>query len=254
MPFHFKTFSLAHEKSTLKIGTDSVLLASVIPVNKATTILDIGTGCGVIAFCLAYKRSLVNHSTDIEMVTGAPSVLCHESRITGIDIDADSIIEAQENRANFPVYAGQKLDFFHTSLQDFAINASSSYDLIVSNPPYFSSSLKPDNPRHLRSKHRDENLTFKELFHGVCRLLSQEGYFYMILPPVEQKEFDAITDNLLFPFERWEIFPNPHKPLHRLITGYSFHHSTMQVHQITIRNALGKLTDIYKQKTSLFYL
>ena len=239
MSFHFKTFSLSHEKSTLKIGTDSVLLASIVPVNEVNTILDIGTGCGVIAFCIAYKRSLVNTNPHY---------------ITGIDIDAASIMEAKQNKENFPIYAGQQLDFFQVSLQDFSTATTHSYDLIVSNPPYFASSLKPDNPRNLRGKHRDENLTFQELLHHLSRLLSREGRFYMILPPSEQSEFDAIADNLLFPFVRWEIFPNPHKPAHRLITGYSFHHVPTHLHQLTIRDVYGKLTEDYRQTTGLFYL
>ena len=239
MPFHFKTFSLEHEKSTLKIGTDSVLLASVISVNEANTILDIGTGCGVIAFCLAYKRSLINN-------------ISHH--ITGIDIDTDSITEAKQNKANFPSYSGQQLEFFQSALQDFSTETSQLFDLIVCNPPYFSSSLKPDNPRNLRSKHRDENLSFEVLFHGVCRLLSHKGCFYIILPPSEQPEFDAITKDVLFPFVRWEIFPNPYKPAHRLITGYSFQHTSMLLHKLIIRSACGELTEEYKKITELFYL
>ena len=78
--FDFKHFSLFHSKSTLKIGTDSVLLASVVPVNQISSLLDIGCGCGVISFCLAHKMAL----PDINV----------KQKITGIDIDGKSVEEA----------------------------------------------------------------------------------------------------------------------------------------------------------------
>ncbi len=239
MVFQFKTFSLEHEKSTLKIGTDSVLLASLTSVDHADNILDIGTGCGIIAFCLAYKRSLVNQE---------------RYHVTGIDIDTESIEEAKSNLINFPCYLGQEFTFFKISLQEFSVQCNQKFDLIVSNPPYFGSSLKPENQKNKISKHRDENLSFEELMNGVAQLLSDNGKFYMILSANEQIDFDALTENVLYPFVRWEVFPNSHKPAHRIITGYSRQNVGMISQRLTIRDAQGELTDEYREITNLFYL
>ena len=76
--FHFKQFDLEHERSTLKIGTDAVLLAALTQVDSAQTVLDVGCGCGVIAFCLAQKLA------ENQIVPN----------IFGIDVDADSVVEA----------------------------------------------------------------------------------------------------------------------------------------------------------------
>ena len=78
MIFQFKQFSLHHGHSTMKIGTDAVLLAALTDGKDAHNILDIGCGCGVIAFCMAQK---------------APS----DAEIWGIDPDENSIKEATQN-------------------------------------------------------------------------------------------------------------------------------------------------------------
>ena len=128
--FHFKKFDLAHERSTLKIGTDAVLLAALTQVDSAQTVLDIGCGCGVIAFCLAQKLS------ENQVV---PSIV-------GIDVDADSIAEARENAERFPLLPYSSFHFEQVSLQDFANQQDAGqFDLIVSNPPYFHDDLKPQD-------------------------------------------------------------------------------------------------------------
>ena len=128
--FHFKQFALEHERSTLKIGTDAVLLAALTAVDSAQTVLDIGCGCGVIAFCLAQKLA---DSLD-------------DPQIFGIDVDANSIVEAQGNADRFAFLPTSCFHFEKIRLQDFVSQDNKRcYDLIVSNPPYFHGDLKPQN-------------------------------------------------------------------------------------------------------------
>lgn len=243
--FHFKTFSLHHEKSTLKIGTDSVLLASIVPVNLVNSVLDIGCGCGVIAFCLACKMQQITH----------PENSALSKQITGIDIDESSIKEALLNHEIFPKDSSFSFDFQKTSLQDFAKQHFQKFDLIVSNPPYFSHSLKPDEQNHRKSKHRDENLSFEELIHSVLKLLNDEAVFYLILPPPEQKEFEKIASGKLYLFEQWEISPTPYKKANRLISGYRLQKTeTIQRKKLIIRGEDQQFTSDYKKLTGLFYL
>ena len=141
--FHFKQFDLEHERSTLKIGTDAVLLAALTQVDSAQTVLDIGCGCGVIAFCLAQKI------TENQIVPN----------IVGIDVDADSITEARENAARFPLLPKSCFHFEQISLQDFANQDNACrFKLIVSNPPYFHGALKPQTNSKLHSNPGDGKL------------------------------------------------------------------------------------------------
>jgi tRNA1Val (adenine37-N6)-methyltransferase len=239
--FDFKYFSLSHSKSTLKIGTDSVLLASVVPVVQISSLLDIGCGCGVISFCLAYKMALLDIKT--------------EQKITGIDIDGDSVEEAMENLENFPKRKNQYIDFQLISLQEFSQTASSKFDLIVSNPPYFTNSLKPNRIDRVKGKHRDENLSFGDLIEGVCRLLKEDGCFYLILPPTEQEEFDHLIPGKLYLRFRMKIYPTPKKEVNRIISGYSGKkQDTILSTELSIRNENNDFSEEYKKITSEFYL
>ena len=238
--FHFKTFSLSHHKSTLKIGTDSVLLASLIPINKVSSVLDIGCGCGVISFCLADKMK---------------DDLSEKQEIVGIDIDQNSIEEAQENRTNFPMMRNQQIDFCHCSLQQYTNYTKERFDLIVSNPPYFSNSLKPKTAELEKSKHRDNNLSFEELIDSADRLLSENGRFYLILPPAEQEDFASIVATRWHLFDQWQIFPNPRKAANRIISGYAKQKKEeFTLRDLYIRDERSFFTAEYQNITRRFYL
>ena len=239
--FDFKHFSLSHSRSTLKIGTDSVLLASVVPIGQISSLLDIGCGCGVISFCLAHKMA----SLDIKT----------EHKITGIDIDEESVEEARENLVNFPHNSNQSIDFQLISVQEFSQTTSSKFDLIVSNPPYFTNSLKPNRIDRVKGKHRDENLSFTDLIEGICRLLKKNGCFYLILPPAEQETFDRLILGKLYLNFRMKIYPTPKKEVNRIISGYSDKKpDRILFTELSIRNENNDFSEEYKKITSAFYL
>ena len=116
-PFRFQHFALCHEASTQRIGTDSVLLAALMPLQGVHSVLDIGCGCGVIGFCVADRL----RRAGVENI-----------RVAGIDIDAASVREAQENAARFPDPEWVKFHFSHESLQEHTHQAEAHlYDLIA---------------------------------------------------------------------------------------------------------------------------
>src|SRR4051812_45866820 len=113
--FHFKQFTISQDRCAMKVGTDGVLLGAWVMPNGATRILDIGTGTGLIALMLAQKTAAI---------------------IDGIDIDFNAFAQANENveHSNWK----NRINIFHNSLQKFSSNCEHQYDLIVSNPPFFS--------------------------------------------------------------------------------------------------------------------
>ena len=230
--FHFKQFDLAHERSTLKIGTDAVLLAALTQVETAKSVLDIGCGCGVIAFCLAQKLA------ENQIIPN----------IVGIDVDADSITEARENAARFPLLPASCFHFEQIRMQDFANQDNAHrFDLIVSNPPYFHGDLKPQDKNKLQSKHGDGQLSFQELVDGVDNLLSPDGRFALILPPPEMDEFHQLT------FDKWHclksvhIHPTATKPIYRIVREYSRSPQPETESRFSIRNAELQYTPEYLQ-------
>ena len=126
----------------MKVGTDGTLLGAWTPVEQAQngTILDVGTGSGLIALMLAQR--------------------CPEATILGIDADEAAAKQATDNFALSKW--SDRLTAKHISLQQLAQDETcfASFDLIVSNPPYFVDSLKnPDHPRNGKRKPFGKNRT-----------------------------------------------------------------------------------------------
>jgi tRNA1Val (adenine37-N6)-methyltransferase len=156
--FRFKQFTISDEKSTMKVGTDALLLSALSPKPETGNILDIGTGCGVIALLHAQISN------------------CH---IDAIDIDEQSVIEARINFANSPWHT--RISAFNSSLQDYLNMSIKKYELIVSNPPFFVKSMKGENSRRNLARHSD-SLSLEDLFAGARKLISESGKCCVILP------------------------------------------------------------------------
>lgn len=196
--FSFKAFSLSDRNSGMKIGTDGVLIGSFASTYSAKKVLDIGTGCGIIALMVTQKTLAEVHA---------------------IDIDQDSLEQAKENFLNSPWPGHFKI--FHTSLQDFSPPEDILYDLIVCNPPFFENSLKNDNKSRSLARHND-TLKPDELFFYSRRLLSENGVLITIFPfaTKDQNDLKAISAKL-YPVKYLIVKPtNDHKP-ERLISVYS---------------------------------
>lgn len=261
--FHFKHFSLYHDNSALKISTDAVLLAAAAtPVDKVRTVLDIGCGCGVIAYCLAWKmqQEVLQKKAKKENVTKED--ILHKNvlqekilqDIIGIDIDTPSIGDALKSKEIFPQRDFQHIHFHQQSIQEFSKNYSEKFDLIVSNPPFFVDALKPNTPQKNISKHND-TLPFEDLRDAVCQLLKPDSRFFLILPVQESERFEQCTQNQLFKFYQLLIQPTPSKPVNRIITGYRLlPTNTVQTEQLCMRNADNTLSQPYQRLTEDFLL
>jgi tRNA1Val (adenine37-N6)-methyltransferase len=156
-PFHFKHFSLYHHRSTMKVGTDAILLGRWTEVNPTDVVLDIGTGCGLLPLMLSQKG--VAH-------------------VDAVDIDKASIEEAS---INFEASQWcEHLKAYCVDIVDFQTDKK--YDLIVSNPPFFNRFSKCDSERKSRARHNDAGLSYATICHEVGRLMQPEGRFALVLP------------------------------------------------------------------------
>ncbi len=236
--FRFKRFSLNHDRSTMKIGTDAVLLAAFADAAAETRLLDIGCGCGVVAFCVAQQLALQGVTPEVY----------------GIDPDAESIVEARANAAAFPLLPACRFHFVQERVQDFS--GAASFDLIVSNPPYFNDSLKPTAAGRLKSRHRDDQLPFEELLRSVCRLLDTDGRFVLILPAAESKEFDKLAAPHLCCTRRMFVQPTCQKPVNRVIQEYRHcpGNGTCTEHHLAIRDRQNQYTQAYLQAMKPYLL
>jgi len=192
--FKFKQFQIAHDKSSMKVGTDAVLLGAWVDCLHKTNILEIGTGSGVIALMLAQR-------------TGA------EIKIDAVEIEEQDALQAKENidRSPWP----SKIIVHHLPFQLF--KTTTQYDLIVTNPPFFINSQLPPSPKRSQAKHT-QSLTHLELLKHSYPLLSDDGKLAIILPFEEGKLFIATANRYGMHIHRQlAIFARQEKPQERWI-------------------------------------
>jgi len=229
--FQFKQFSVRHAKSTMKVGTDGVLLGAWVKNEGEKRVLDVGTGSGVIALMLAQRFS--------------------EASILAIDIDRDSADEASENFMKSPW--AQRLAARHISLQQLA-RGKEFFDLIVSNPPYFNNGTRsPHTARH-RARHRLA-LDHAELVGLSSRLLEPEGKLVVIIPELSYKEFLAhIRENGLREQKVLHFRPKSSKAVERIIIQAGRGEVTLAENELIQYDDMGNWSAHYKALTRDYYL
>ena len=67
------------------------------------------------------------------------------------------------------------------------------YDLIVSNPPFYQNYLKSETQQRNLALH-DTSLTLQDLADAVSRLLSNDGQFIVLLPPLQMAQFEVLAN------------------------------------------------------------
>jgi len=231
MAFRFKQFSVEDQQSTMRVGSDAVLLGAWARVAEDSHMLEIGTGCGVISLMLAQRST---------------------ARIDAIEIDEPSFLQAQENFAASPW--NQRLHPILISLQEFTRNTIEKYDHILTNPPFFRNSLKSPDPVKNSTKH-ESLLTFEEILHSAIRLLDRYGKLSLILPPKEGELFTEMAAGMeLFLTRETEISPKSGKPVNRKLLEFSFILPSHFISdQLTIRLDDNAYTDEYREFTAPYY-
>jgi tRNA1(Val) A37 N6-methylase TrmN6 len=123
-----------------RAAIDPVLLAAAIPVEAGRLVLDLGTGTGAAALCLARR---------------VPGV-----HVTGLDRQADLVVLAAENAALNGL--GLQASFLAGDvLEPPAGLVPGSFDQVMANPPYLaanSATLPPDPARALAVGEGDADL------------------------------------------------------------------------------------------------
>lgn len=229
--FQFKQFKVCHDKSSMKVGTDAVLLPCLTDLYKAQNILEVGCGSGVISLMLAQLS---------------------EAHILAIDIHRDSVDQALENFELSPWK--KRLNAQYISLQEFANTSQTKFDLIISNPPFFIDSLKsPEKNRNL-ARHND-SLSQTDLLLSARQLMNPKAVLSLILPLTEGEEIirKAIEEGFYL-ISRVDILPKPSKKVNRMVIELSLSEQNFKQKQLIIREENNEYTQAYKELTKDFYL
>ncbi|RIJ49813.1 tRNA1(Val) (adenine(37)-N6)-methyltransferase [Maribellus luteus] len=229
--FQFKQFKIIQEKSAMKVGVDGVLLGAWVQLDSARQILDVGTGTGLIALMLAQRSG---------------------AQITAVEIEENAAGEALLN-----VSASgwkERVEVQNTSLQEFVKSACSPFDLIVSNPPFFSQATRAAYTERTIARHNDL-LSFSELIACSAGLLAENGKIALILPIVALEEILYwATENSLWLCRKTEIFPKTGKKVNRVLLEFGKKETVLNEDCLTIYNSDGSFTEEYVALTRDFYL
>jgi len=229
--FEFKQFKIYQDRCAFKVGTDGVLLGAAADAAGRERILDIGTGSGLIAIMLAQKS---------------------KAEITAIEPDTESFHQACENV--IICKWNDRIRVIETDLQHFN-EKDRLFDLIVTNPPFFSNLLVNPDPRKSTARH-NIRLSTEDLLEGVQRLMAENGSFQLIMPYVEGNIFIEVASGYgLYCNSVLKIRPLPTSEIRRVILTFSRHHFLPKEKSLTIeRGRRHDYTEEYKALTRDFYL
>jgi len=233
LPFKFKQFSVAQDRCAMKIGTDGVLLGAWVSLeNNPESILDIGAGTGIISLQLAQRSTT--------------------KTVDAVEIDDDAYEQCSENFEASPW--GDRLFCYHASVQEFASEIEEKYDLIVSNPPFFSEDYKSDNDARDIARFNDA-LPFQHLVVCASHLLSEKGVFAVILPKKEEEHFIQLaSENNLYPQRICEVQGTPNSEIKRVLLEFSFKKLTPIKEALVIEISRHHYTPEYTNLVKDFYL
>ena len=229
--FSFRQFTVHQDQCAMKVGIDGVLLGAWTPVENSQTILDVGTGTGLIALMLAQRSN---------------------ASILGIDIEKGAIRQATENVGNSAW--NERINLLEQPFQDFAENTDHQFDLIVSNPPYFVNSLKAPSESRSTARHTD-SLSHNELIENAMKILSPTGRICLILPLNEGIECTRMAETFgLFCSKRVNVYPKRNGEIKRLLIEFKTEKTETVVSDLVIEESRHQYSPEFTELAKDYYL
>ncbi|WP_445714753.1 tRNA1(Val) (adenine(37)-N6)-methyltransferase [Flavobacterium sp.] len=231
--FKFKQFHVNQDRCAMKIGTDGVLLGAWTPlINNPFNVLDIGAGTGILSLMLAQRSSA--------------------EQIDAIEINEEAYEQCVENFEASPW--GDKLFCFHAGLDEFVDEPEDEYDLIISNPPFYTDDYKSDNSSRDLARFEDA-LPFEELIEAAALLLSDNGILSVIIPYKEEERFVTMCKELdLFPLKITRVKGTPTSEIKRSLLAFCRMEQTPLINELVIEISRHNYTPEYIELTKDFYL
>ena len=229
--FKFRQFTIHQDRCAMKVGTDGTLLGAWASApDGACRILDIGTGTGLIALMMAQRFP--------------------EASVIGIDIDSEAVLQASENANSSPF--SSRVSFQQMDVNEFE---SAPFDAIVSNPPYFMSSLECPDMKRTMARHTS-SLSYSELMKAAYRLLNDTGCFSLIIPSEFSKQI--VSEAFLNGFNmsrKYDIKTTPKKlPKRCLLEFIKCPVNQLDIKNYSILDENAERSEWYHNLVKYFYI
>jgi tRNA1Val (adenine37-N6)-methyltransferase len=233
--FRFKQFMLRQDKCAMKVCTDACLFGAWVSVHylpfPAHNVLDIGTGTGLLSLMLAQKLS--------------------NTVIDAVEIDGAAAHQAKENFESSSWR--ERLHVYNMPARQFSGTANHKYDLIISNPPFYESSLKSDDDKRNIALHSAE-LTLKELISIADELLNEEGNFFVLLPYYRTEEFSSLIAGKFFVKEKVFVKQSPKHNYSRSMIWLGKRDVASIQSEINIMNENNEYSNEFRRLLTDYYL
>ncbi len=232
-PFKFKQFTIHQDRCAMKVGTDGVLLGAWTSLeNNPHSILDIGSGTGLIALQLAQRSAA--------------------QTIDAIELDENAY---EQCVGNFEASDwSDRLFCYHASLQEYVEELDDTYDLIVSNPPFYTEDFGSVSGTRAMAR-QEHSLPFEELISSVAKLLSDQGEFALIIPHKEEGNIIRLAGQFdLLPKKIMRVKGNPTSATKRSLLQFSFTAQELKMEELVIEIGRHEYTPEYQELTQVFYL
>jgi tRNA1Val (adenine37-N6)-methyltransferase len=230
--FTFKQFAIEHKNCAMKVNTDGILLASWVQLLHPKSILDIGTGSGLLSLMLAQRTQESG------------------SQITALEIDEDASKQAQINFEQSPWH--ERINNVRADVTQWQCDTQ--FDVIISNPPYFTNSLaSPNEKRHL-ARHND-SLSFIQLLDCASKLSTRNAELHLILPSNETQSLLS-----LLPQTNWHLIRHTSvstvdgKVASRELLSFSKHAGNLIHNTLCIKTQSNQYSPEFIELTRAFYL
>ena len=227
--FRFKRFLVNQEDCAMKVGTDGVLLGAWADIRPGCSVLDIGTGTGVIALMAAQRGA---------------------GHVTAVEIDADAAAQAARNAAQ-SVWA-DRIEVLPVDVARYV--PDSKFDRILSNPPYFRDSLRSPDMGRNTARHNDA-LSYETLTGCAASLLTPGGQLCVVLPYDSVGEFvRCALLKELYLVRRTDVVTAPGRSPKRSLLAFSNTESQLAANVLAIRDESGNESADYINLVKDFYL
>lgn len=230
--FTFKQFFIGHDRCAMKVGTDGVLLGAWVPVTQVDTILDIGSGSGLLALMLAQRTS--------------------NNLIDAVELDSVAAQQAQDNVQASPW--NSRITVHQADILHWMPTDNRRYSLIVSNPPYYEKGVACSSAEREQARYTT-TLSYQALLSCARQWIADQGMFCLVLPMLAADEFIGQANQLGWTLRlRTDVAEKEHSSPHRVLLGFSLQAGTLTPKKLVIRGPDNRYSTEFCQLTRDFYL
>ena len=230
--FQFKEFAVWSHIGGFKVGTDAVLMGAWTGISDNQSVLDVGTGTGVISLMIAQRAN---------------------TSLTAVELDRNAATQA---KFNFQRSKFGRLTVVNSSVQDFSATTTKQFDHIVCNPPFFQFSSKPNSETLQKAKHTD-TLCPSDVLKSSSKMISESGKVSIVIPYKDEQEWLSIGNSMEFyPTRKLLLRPAPEFDIKRVLVEFGRVDASCEVNEIIVeegeRNNRSYTTEFQKMMKDYF--